>query len=56
MKILKHYFSRSSEEVTPLERLAVQKANAFDRLHPHIINTLLILEVILFFSVIFMEA
>ena len=55
MKILKSLFSRSSEEVTPLERLAVKKANAFDRLHPHIINALLILEAVIFFSVIFME-
>lgn len=56
MKILKKFFSRASEEVTPLERLAVQKANTFDRLHPHIINAILIIEAIIFFSVIFMEA
>lgn len=52
---MKHFFSRSSEDVTPLERLAVKKANSFDRLHPHVINALLILEGIVFFSVIFME-
>lgn len=55
MKI-KNLFSRSSEDVTPLERLAIKKANNFDRLHPHFINAILILEAIVFFSVIFMEA
>ena len=52
MKILKHYFSRASEEVTPAERLAVKKANAFDSRHPQLINSILILEAIIFFSVI----
>ncbi|MCQ2243819.1 MAG: hypothetical protein MJZ32_06130 [Bacteroidaceae bacterium] len=56
MKIIKKIFSRTSEEVTPTERLLLQKVNSFDRIHPHIINALLISEVILFFSVIFMEA
>ena len=52
MKLLKHYFSRSSEDVTPLERLAVKKANSLNHRYSHIINALLILEVVTFFSVI----
>lgn len=56
MKILKKLFSRSSEDATPLERLVVQKANAFDSRHPHIINAILIIEAIIFFSVIFLVA
>lgn len=56
MKILKYLFSRTSEGVSLFERLAVKKANAFDRLHPHVINAILIIEAIIFFSVIFMEA
>ena len=53
--MLKKLFSRASEDATPLERLAVQKANAFDSRHPLIINAILIIEAIIFFSVIFME-
>ncbi len=53
---IKNLFSRSSENVTPMERLAIEKANAFERSHPHIVNAILIIEAIIFFSVIFMEA